>query len=156
MKMTTNGNLATLLKNKKLNKQVTDAYRKTAYQIGRTLRDWLLQDMKKPKSGREYPVYFGVRGRLKKPKLKRASAESETPAIRTGEFRKSINFIVRGNRTLEWGSGKDSFAIKYSKALEFGSKNMKARMPLQRSMQANEGRIKALAISNIEKVIYDR
>jgi hypothetical protein len=155
MKMTTEG-FATLKKNRELPKQLSVAYRKTAYQLGRVLRDWLLQDMKKPKTGREYKSYFGVKGRLKRPKLVRASAPSETPAVRTGNFRKSVNFIVRGNKTLEWGSGKDGFATSYNKALEFGSKNMKARAPLQRSMQANEGRLKALAISNIEKVVYGR
>ena len=155
MKMTTEG-LATLRRNRELPAELTVGFRKVAYQVGKTLHSWLLQDMKKPKSGREYKSYFGVGGKLKRPKLVRASAPSETPAVRTGNFRRSVNFIVRGNRTLEWGSGKDGFATGYNKALEFGSKNMKARAPLQRSMQANDGRIKAMAISNIEKVIYGR
>jgi len=153
--MTTEG-LATLLKNRKLPQEISVAFRKTSYEIGKTLHNWLKQDMKKPKTGRQYKSYFGVGGKLKRPKLVRASAPSETPAVRPGNFRRSVNFIVRGNRTLEWGSGKDGFATGYNKALEFGSKNMKARAPLQRSMQANDGRIKAMAISNIEKVIYGR
>jgi hypothetical protein len=153
MKMTTEG-LATLKRNRELPAELSVGFRKVAYQVGKTLHSWLLQDMKKPKSGREYKSYFGVKGRLKKPKLLRASAPSETPAVRTGNFRKSVNFVVRGNKTLEWGSGENGLATEYNKALEFGSKNMQAREPLQRAMRAKDGEIKSLAIANIKKVVY--
>ena len=155
MKMTTEG-LATLKRNRDLPAELSVGFRKVAYQVGKKLHSWLLQDMKKPKSGREYKSYFGVKGRLKKPKLLRASAPSETPAVRTGNFRKSVNFVVRGNKTLEWGSGQDGQATEYNKALEFGSKNMQARAPLQRAMQAKDANIKSLAINNIKKIIYGR
>jgi len=155
MKMTTEG-LATLRRNRELPAELTVGFRKVAYQVGKTLHSWLLQDMKKPKSGKIYKSYFGVKGRFKQPKLITASAPSETPAVRTGNFRKSVNFVVRGNTKLEWGSGQDGLATEYNKALEFGSKNMKARAPLQRAMQAKDAEIKSLAINNIKKIVYGR
>jgi hypothetical protein len=155
IKMTTES-LANIKYNRELPKELTNTFRKTAYQMGDTLYKWLLADMKKPKSGRTYKSYFGVGGKFKNPKLVKASAPSETPAIRSGMFRKSVNFIVRGNKTLEWGSGKDNLATDYASALEFGTKKMQARQPLQRSMQANDGKIKALTNSNIKRVLNVR
>lgn len=143
--------------NQFLPKNLTDTFRKTAYQMGKILYTWLKADMKMPKSGRLYPQYIGISGKkYKKPRLFRASSENETPAIRTGEFRKSINFVVRGNRELEFGSGKDGFASKYAKALEFGTKNMKARQPIQRAVNANESKMKAILNSNIRNVILNQ
>lgn len=155
IKISTEG-LANIKYNRELPKELTNVFRKTAYQIGDTLYKWLLVDMKKPKSGRVYKSYFGVKGRYKTPKLIKASAPSETPAVRSGMFRKSVNFIVRGNKTLEWGSGKDNLATDYASALEFGTRKMQARQPLQRSMKANDSKIKAMANSNIKKVLNVR
>ena len=125
--------------------------RNANYLIGSHLVKWLKDDMKKPKSGRIYKSYFGVGGRLKKAKLVRASSKDETPAIRTGAFRKSINFYVRGNNRLEFGSGEGS-AINYAKVLEFGSSKMDARKPLQRANENNEDKIKQIANNVLKKL----
>lgn len=143
---------ALLLKNRNLPIEITNAFRKTAYMAGKTLLSWLKQDMKKPKSGKIYKSYFGVKGKYRQAKFITASAPSETPAIRTGNFRKSVDFTVIGNTKLEWGSGKGS-ATDYASALEFGTKKMQAREPLQRSMKANDDAIKAMSINNLKKVI---
>lgn len=147
----TSESIKSLTRNRLLTQKISQAYRQTAYGIGKELHSWLLKDMKKPKTGRLYKQTEGVSGKLKNARLKRASAEDETPAIRTGNFRKSVNFQVLGNTKLIWGSGQDGFATKYNKALEFGSKNMKARQPLQRAMNANEGKLRALAINKIKQ-----
>jgi len=142
-----------LQRNRSLPFEITNAFRKTAYQAGKTLLSWIKQDMKKPKTGRVYKSYFGVKGKYKQARFIRASAPSETPAVRTGNFRKSIDFTVIGNTKLEWGSGKGT-ATNYAKALEFGTKKMQPRQPLQRSMKANDGAIKAMSIANIKKTIF--
>lgn len=143
-----------LQKNRYLPIEITNAFRKTAYQSGKILLSWIKQDMKQPKTGRAYKSYFGVKGKYKQARFITASAPSETPAIRTGNFRKSIDFTVIGNTKLEWGSGKGT-ATEYASALEFGTKKMQARQPLQRSMKANDGAIKALSIANIKKTILN-
>ena len=127
-------------------------FRQAGYLIGKELTAWLKKDMKNPKSGKIYKSYFGVSGKLKKPKLARASSSNETPAIRTGAFRKSINFIA-GNNRVEFGSG-DGSAEKYAKILELGSKKMSARKPLQKTAEANEGKIREIS-SNVLKKLND-
>lgn len=143
-----------LQRNRNLPIEITNAFRKTAYQGGKILLSWIKQDMKQPKTGRVYKSYFGVKGKYKQARFITASAPSETPAVRTGNFRKSIDFTVIGNTKLEWGSGKGT-ATDYARALEFGTKKMQARQPLQRSMKANDGAIKAMSIANIKKTIFN-
>ena len=142
-----------LQRNRNLPAEISNAFRKTAYQGGKILLSWIRQDMKQPKTGRVYKSYFGVKGKYKQARFITASAPSETPAIRTGNFRKSIDFTVIGNTKLEWGSGKGT-ATNYARALEFGTQKMQARQPLQRSMRANDGAIKAMSIANIKKTIF--
>ena len=142
-----------LQRNRNLPAEISNAFRKTAYQGGKILLSWIRQDMKQPKTGRVYKSYFGVKGKYKQARFITASAPSETPAIRTGNFRKSIDFTVIGNTKLEWGSGKGT-ATNYARALEFGTQKMQARQQLQRSMRANDGAIKAMSIANIKKTIF--
>jgi hypothetical protein len=118
--------------------------RQAGYLMGKHLVKWLKDDMKKPKTGRVYKVYFGVGGKLKKPRLQRASSESETPAVRTGAFRNSVNFIVKGYNRMEFGSGENSNK-QYARVLELGSRKMKARKPLQRANENNQDIIKDIA-----------
>ena len=86
---------------------------------------------------------------MKKTRLQRASSESETPAVRTGAFRNSINFVVQGYNRMEFGSGENT-AKQYAKVLELGSKKMKARKPLQRANENNQDKIRQIA-SNVLK-----
>lgn len=125
-------------------------FRRAGYLIGTELTAWLKKDMKNPKSGKIYKSYFGVSGKLKKPKLVRASSRDETPAIRTGAFRKSINFIASNNR-IEFGSG-DGSAEKYAKALELGTSKMSARRPLQKTAEENEGKIRDISNDVLKKL----
>lgn len=135
-----------MMANAALPNHITKGIRMGAYISGKQLVENLRKDMKLKKSGRTYKVYVGVSGALKKARLHTASAPSETPAVISGKFRKSIDFLVRGNRTLEFGSGNEGIAKEYAKVLELGSSKMAARKPLGRTVKKLEKQVK----SNIE------
>ena len=121
--------------------ELTKAIRQGFYTSGKELVVDLNKDMKAPKSGKGYKVYKGIGGgKLKKPKLHIASAPSETPAVITGKFRKSVDFAVRGNRQLEFGANEN--APEYAKFLEEGTSKMQAREPFKRIVMKNKDKIK--------------
>ena len=128
---------------------ISKGIRMGAYISGKELVASLKADMKRPKSGRSYRIYQGVGGALKRPRLHKASSASETPAVITGKFRKSIDFKVLGNSTLEFGSGSEGLAKDYARVLEFGSSKMAARKPLGRTVEKLQSKVK----SNITKEI---
>lgn len=129
---------------------ITKAIREGAYNSGKELVADLRKSMKEGKTGRTYKIYRGLGGiALKKPRLHKASAPSETPAVITGEFRKSIDFLVKGSKTLEFGSGNEGLAKQYAKTLELGSSKMEARKPLGRTVDKLKNQVK----SNIDKKI---
>lgn len=138
--------------NLKLPKHISRGIRRGAYISGKELVADLRADMGKSKSGRTYRVYKGVSGGLKRGRLHTASAPSETPAVITGEFRKSIDFEVRGNKRLEFGSGKDGLA-SYAKYLEEGTSRMKARMPIQRTAKKLDKRVLSNLTTEVNKEI---
>lgn len=122
--------------------ELTKAIRQGFYTSGKQLVADLNKDMKQPKSGKSYKVYRGLNGgKLKKPRIHTASAPSETPAVVTGKFRKSVDFAVRGNRELEFGANEN--APEYAKFLEEGTSKMEAREPFKRTVIKNKERIKA-------------
>lgn len=131
--------------------ELTKAIRQGFYTSGRQLVVDLNKDMKMPKSGRAYKVYRGVSGKLKKPKLHIASAPSETPAIITGKFRKSVDFAVRGNRTLEFGANES--APEYAEFLEKGTSKMQAREPFKRTVLKNKEKIKLNIDTRLKQVL---
>lgn len=129
-------------------------FRFGAYISGKELVSDLREDMKKPKHGRTYRVYKGIGGtKLKRPRLHKASSESEIPAIITGEFRKSVDFAVRGSKRLEFGSGNEGLAKKYAKALEFGSSKMAARKPIQRTAKKLQNQVNKNLSNSINKEV---
>lgn len=74
-------------------------------------------------------IYYKYKGRNK-----RASAEGEFPANRSGANRKSIQFLVKGKRKMIFGAD-----MPYSKYLENGTKNMKSRNFLLRTIKETTG-----------------
>lgn len=130
---------------------LTKAIRQGFYTSGKQLVADLNKDMKAPKSGRAYKVYRGVSGKLKKPKLHIASAPSETPAIITGKFRKSVDFAVRGNRTLEFGANQS--APEYAEFLEKGTSKMEAREPFKRTVLKLKDKIKSNIDIHLKKAL---
>ena len=127
--------------------EITKAIRQGFYTSGKQLVADLNKDMRAPKNGKKYKVYKGVGGKLSKPRLHTASAVSETPAIITGAFRKSVDFKVRGNRELEFGANQS--APVYAEFLENGTSKMEAREPFKRTVLKNKEKIK----SNIDTLI---
>lgn len=133
--------------------EITKAIRQGAYISGKELVADLKKDMTLPKSGKTYKVYKGIGGKqLKKPRVHQASSSNETPSVITGEFRKSIDFAVRGNRTLEFGSGKD-YAQNYAELLELGTSKMEARKPLGRTVEKLKFEVKANIDTEIKKAL---
>ena len=133
---------------------LTKAIRQGFYTSGKQLVADLNKDMKAPKGGRTYKVYRGVSGKLKKPKLHVASAPSETPAIITGKFRKSVDFAVRGNRTLEFGANES--APEYAEFLEKGTSKMQAREPFKRTVLKLKDKIKSNIDIQLKKAMEGR
>lgn len=131
--------------------ELTKAIRQGFYVSGKQLVSDLNKDMKAPKSGRKYKVYKGVGGKLSKPRLHTASAPSQTPAVITGRFRKSVDFKVRGNRELEFGANQS--APNYAEFLEKGTSKMEAREPFKRTVLKNKERIKSNIDTQIKKAL---
>jgi hypothetical protein len=146
-------NHKSLLANQKLPKHITKGIRMGSYISGKQLVADLRADMQKRKSGRVYKIYRGVGGRLSRPRNHRASSRFETPGIVTGEFRESIDFKVRGNKTLEFGSGSRNKAVEYAKALELGTSNIAARKPLGRTVKKLQNQVRTNIAKEINKQI---
>lgn len=140
--------------NAALPNHITKGIRMGAYISGKQLVESLRRDMSQPKSGRQYKISKGIGGRgLKNSRIHTASAAPETPAIITGKFRKSIDFLVRGNRTLEFGSGNEGIAKEYAKILELGSSKMAARQPLGRTVRKLQNQVQTNIVKEINKQI---
>lgn len=97
--------------------------RKGFYESGKLLRNDARDGIKSPpKTGRMY--------KFKKTR-RRASAPGEYPANRTGNLRSSIDFLVVGSEELQFfqdeRGGRGGRTVKYGKFLEDGTRNMKAR-----------------------------
>jgi hypothetical protein len=133
--------------------QVKQGLRRGAYISGKQMTDFLKKEMtKKGRSGRKYLIYKGLGGRLlKKPRLHIASSPSEYPAVISGEFRKSIDFLVQGYRTLTFGSGANGLAKRYAKILEEGSSKMAARKPVERTHNQFKEKIKINITKEVNK-----
>lgn len=65
-----------------------------------------------------------------------SSAAGESPANRTGFYRRNASFIVRGSKELVFGD-----SAPYAGFLERGTKRMKARPGLQNAVRASERNI---------------
>ena len=91
------------------------------FRLGARLKQEMNKEvLKKNKSGRVY-TRKDKAGRRRR---HRASGPGQTPANRTGNYRKNIGFQIRGTRQLEFGvrNGAD-----YAGFLERGTSKMKAR-----------------------------
>ena len=139
--------------NAELPNHITKGIRMGAYISGKQLVENLRRDMGSRKSGKIYKIYRGVGGTLGKPRLHTSSSSGETPAVISGKFRKSVDFLVRGNRTLEFGSGNEGIAKEYAKVLELGSSRMAARKPLGRTVKKLEREVNRNIETEINKQI---
>ena len=97
--------------------------KKAWQEIGKDLKRDLKSSMREKKSGRIY----NISGRKHQ-----ASSPAETPATFKGKLLKSMGYRTYGWYKMEFGLG-----TSYSGFLEKGTKKMKARKPLQRTVKAN-------------------
>ena len=133
---------------------LTTGFRTGAYISGKQLVKDLRDDMAKPKTGRSYRLYVGRTGKtLKQARIQRASSPNETPAIRSGNYRKSIDFLVRGAKQLEFGAGANGFAEDYAKFLEEGTSRMEARKPIGRTVEKLQGQVKENIVKNVNRSV---
>lgn len=106
--------------------------------IGQDLKDELISETKKPKSGRLY--------RIKK-KSHRASAPGETAARITGKYGRSASYIPRADE-LEFG-----VSSPYGGYLEEGTSRMKARPGLQNTIKNKQSSFPSTMESEILKAL---
>jgi phage gpG-like protein len=119
----------------KLDKSFNNALRKGLQQsgiriagmTGRANDGLIKKKMNEPKHGRIYQVSVGRKGRiLKKLRAHQASRAGESPAVITGELRKSVYFKVEGANHLRIGAD-----TPYARILELGGnagKNRRSRI----------------------------
>lgn len=102
------------------------------FRLGNDLVRTLKQEaLKKNKRGRTYTS----RGRTGRRRRHVASAPGQTPANRTGNYRKNAGYQIRGSSQLEFGIRDGA---PYGIFLEEGTKKMAPRPGLGNSVKANE------------------
>lgn len=118
------------LKYLRFNQHRDDIYegaRRAFYDIGIQNVKYTREIIKKgPKNGRLYRI-AGRRRRH------RASAPGEAPANLTGRLRRGVDFRVKGNDQMEFGDTE-----LHGRFLELGTKRMKPRPHLIKSIRVNE------------------
>lgn len=106
--------------------------------IGQELKEDLIEETKKPKSGRLYRI---------KRKSHRASAPGETAARITGKYGRSASYIPRGDE-LEFG-----VSSPYGGYLEHGTSKMDARPGLQNSIKNKQNSFPSTMEAEIMKAL---
>ena len=95
------------------------------FRLGKDLIQSFNQQTKERKSGKLYRVP-GRRRRV------RASAEGESPAVRTGKYKKAVGYKISGT-TMRFGN-----SVEYAGYLETGTSRMKARPGLGNALKDNQ------------------
>lgn len=95
------------------------------FRLGKDLIQSFNDQTKKRKSGKLYRVP-GRRRRV------RASSPGQSPAVRTGKYKKSVGYKIWGN-TMRFGN-----TAEYSGFLETGTSRMKARPGLGNAIKDNQ------------------
>ena len=114
----------------KLKENTKYGVQKALFKIGKDLQDiFRSQIISKNKTGKLYIR----RDRLGRGKRHQASAAGESPANRTGNYRKSVGFNVSGSSELRFGN-----SAEYAGFLEVGTSRMKARPGLCNAIKENE------------------
>jgi len=118
---------------------------KAFYFVGKNLMsEFSRQVLEKNKTGR---IYIR-RTRSGAKRRHRASAPGETPANRTGTYRKGIGFKVQGAKQLVFGND-----VEYAGFLESGTSRMKPRPGLSNTIKASERDIIRNLSSEIEDLL---
>lgn len=95
------------------------------FRLGKDLIQSFNAETKKRKSG----ILYGVAGRKRRV---RASAAGESPAVRTGKYKRSVGYKISGT-TMRFGN-----SVEYAGFLETGTSRMKARPGLGNALKDNQ------------------
>jgi len=95
------------------------------FRLGKDLIQSFNQQTKERKSGKLYRVP-GRRRRV------RASAEGQSPAVRTGKYKKAVGYKISGT-TMRFGN-----SVEYAGYLETGTSRMKPRPGLGNALKDNQ------------------
>lgn len=126
-----------------LSQKTNQSIRRGLYFVGKDLTKTAKQSIiKGPKTGRVYKIS----GRRRK---HRASAPGEPPANLTGKLQKSVNFIVRGFKQMEFGAGNRN--VNYAGFLELGTKKMRKRTFLIRAINKRQKETRNYLENEIKK-----
>jgi HK97 gp10 family phage protein len=126
----------------KMPAEIRKGIRRGAYITGKQLvADTRERMTRGSRSGRLYKIYRGLGGRrLSSPRIHRASAINEYPAIVSGRLRKSVDFKVRGSSSLEFGAGDNT--VQYAKFLETGTSKTAPRRYLKQTIDRLQNQTK--------------
>jgi HK97 gp10 family phage protein len=138
---------------KKMPAAIRKGIRRGAYITGTQLvKDARDKMTRSPKSGRTYKIYRGLGGRrLSAPRIHRASAQNQYPAVVSGRLRASVDFKVRGSQNLEFGAGSNT--IEYAKFLETGTSKMAPRLFLKQTTRRLQNQTKTNLSRELNKSI---
>lgn len=115
------------------------------FKLGSRLTQELRQELlKKNKRGRVY-IRKDRAGRRRR---HRASAAGQTPANRTGNYRKNVGYQIRGSQQLEFGVRNGA---EYAKFLEDGTSRMAARPGIGNAVKATARDARSFFDSSLER-----
>ena len=125
------GNKAVFIRLNDIDGKSRRAIRQFWFAYGKTLlKSFNEAVLKKPRSGRVY--LRRIKGGAKRKHV--ASKAGESPANKTGTYRKSAGYQIKGEREMEFG-----VTSEYGGFLENGTKKMKARPGLSNAVLDTEG-----------------
>lgn len=142
------GNKAALRCLKETQKRTRHGIESAFKAFGPTLAKAATASMKESKSGRTYRVYWSVTGqRLQKGRTHQASSKSETPAIVSGRLMRSLNFKVKGFKSLVFGAN----GIDPDSGFDYGRKHeLSPRSYLKRTINSEDRNIQADFVRALE------
>lgn len=125
----------------KLSKTHMSALRDAMFDMGKKIKTTGKRRINNSGKLGKYYTYNGIKYR--------ASAAGQDPANRSGAYKRSIDYTVRGYQELEFGVG-----VKYAKWLNMGTSRMKARPHLRRLSDDYMTKfVKAIYVSTNEKAM---
>ena len=115
------------------------------FRLGRLMELTLRREvMSKNKTGR---VYRNGKTKTGRQRTHRASAAGETPANRSGNYRKNIGYQIKGSDSMEFGVRDGA---EYAEYLEDGTKNMAPRPGVGNTVRDTEEDAQRFFESSIE------
>ena len=127
-----------------LNERTDRGIRQGFFRLGARLKQKLNEDvLKKNKRGRIYTR----KDRAGRRRRHQASSPGQTPANRTGNYRRNIGFQIRGSRQLEFGIREGA---PYAVFLEDGTGRMKPRPGVGNAVRATTRDARGFFDSSLE------